>query len=230
MPRLKSPAVLTRILDATSATVLERGYHGTRMLDVAKRARVSAGTLYLYAETKAALFELTLRRSFGDPLPDPATLPVPTTSNLVEFVWARLQAAATFPVLRAAAARSHPEPADDPNAELEAVIRELWGWVAAHWEALELIERCAAEWPELHAFFYADFRERFFELATKYLNERMRGGYLRQLPDPTVAMRVISENVAFFAMHRRIRPYSRHLDEAHCRETVVQVLVRGFSR
>ena len=228
MVRTKSSAVLDRILDAASVTLLERGYRGTRMTDVAGRAEVSAGTIYLYAETKEALFELTLRRAFGDSLPEPSGLPFSGSgAELVEFVWQRLKAASPFPVLRAAAARATPE--GDGVRELEAVLREVWAWQSGHWEAIELIEKCARDWPELHALFYADFRQGLLELGTGLLERRMSDGHLRRLPDAAVALRVIAESIAFFAMHRHIRPYSAGLDEETCRETVIAVLTAGFA-
>ena len=229
MVRTKSGVVLERILDATSATVLDRGYRGTRMADVAGRAGVSAGTLYLYAETKEALFELTLRRAFGDPMPKPTELPFSGSAGeeLVEFVWQRLRAASPFPLLKEAAARE--APAGDGVQELDSILREVWEWQSRHWEAIELIERCARDWPELHALFYADFRQGLLVLGTQLLERRMRDGHLRRLPDPGVALRVIVENIAFFAMHRHIRPYTDGLEEDVCRETVIAILTAGFA-
>ena len=43
-------------------TFLERGFSATRMIDVAQRAGVAKGTLYLYFTDKEALFEGVLDR------------------------------------------------------------------------------------------------------------------------------------------------------------------------
>lgn len=45
------------IVDAAIAIFLERGFSDTRMIDVANRAGVAKGTLYLYFTDKVALFE-----------------------------------------------------------------------------------------------------------------------------------------------------------------------------
>jgi AcrR family transcriptional regulator len=51
------------ILDAALAVFTEAGYAGARMQDVAVRAGVAKGTLYLYFEDKAALFEGLVREA-----------------------------------------------------------------------------------------------------------------------------------------------------------------------
>ncbi len=51
------------ILSAALDTFVENGYAATRLDDVAKRARISKGTLYLYFESKEALFQAVVRES-----------------------------------------------------------------------------------------------------------------------------------------------------------------------
>ena len=227
MVRTRSLTRLHAILDAALSAFLEDGYRRTRLDEVARRADVSVGTLYLYAEGKDALFELVLRRALGDELPDPATLPFPASVGpvLVDWVWARWQAIADFPELEAVADAPAPP---DPLTEFERVVRGIWDWQASHWQAIELIERCARDWPELHMLYYKQFRRGAFALATRYLARRMEEGALRRYPDAATAMRVIVENIAFFAMHRHIRPDSHTLDEDLSRETVVALLRAGF--
>ncbi len=50
------------ILEAALAEFAHHGFSGARMEDVARRARVSKGTVYLYYPTKQALFEALVRR------------------------------------------------------------------------------------------------------------------------------------------------------------------------
>ncbi|GJD52925.1 hypothetical protein OPKNFCMD_5693 [Methylobacterium crusticola] len=70
-PRGPSPAKTagTRgaILAAGLATFLERGFAGTRMIDVAQRAGLAKGTLYLHFADKEALFEGVLGAVIGGP-------------------------------------------------------------------------------------------------------------------------------------------------------------------
>jgi AcrR family transcriptional regulator len=51
------------LLDAALDLFVERGYAATRLEDVAKRAGVSKGTLYLYYENKEELFKAVVRTS-----------------------------------------------------------------------------------------------------------------------------------------------------------------------
>lgn len=53
------------ILDAALSEFSEHGFEGARMEDVARRARVSKGTVYLYYPTKQALFEALVRRDIA---------------------------------------------------------------------------------------------------------------------------------------------------------------------
>jgi len=53
------------ILDAALSEFAEHGFEGARMEDVARLARVSKGTVYLYYPTKQALFEALVRRDIA---------------------------------------------------------------------------------------------------------------------------------------------------------------------
>ncbi len=56
------------IMKAALSIFLERGYSDTRVMDVAERAGLAKGTLYLYYTDKEALFEGVLRGSLGEPM------------------------------------------------------------------------------------------------------------------------------------------------------------------
>ncbi len=53
------------ILDAALEEFSRHGFAGARMEDVARKARVSKGTVYLYYPTKQALFEALVRRDIA---------------------------------------------------------------------------------------------------------------------------------------------------------------------
>jgi AcrR family transcriptional regulator len=228
MVRTKSSARLERILDAAALTFLELGYRRTKLTTVARRAGVSSGSLYLYTRGKQALFELVLRRAFGETMPHAADLPFEGSAgnDLVSWLWLRFNQIAQFPLLTAAAAAPAP---DAPGREMEAVLREIWAWQSRYWQALELVERCARDWPELAMLFYTQFRRGVFGVATTLIQRRMEEGAFRRYPDAATVVRVIAENVAFFAMHRHLRPDSANLDEETCRETVIAILLAGLS-
>lgn len=53
----------SEILEAALATFVERGYAATRIDEIARRAGVSKGTMYLYFRNKEALFRAVVERS-----------------------------------------------------------------------------------------------------------------------------------------------------------------------
>lgn len=96
----------------------ERGYAATRLEDVAARAGVSKGTLYLYFENKEELFKAVLREGFISPLAemrDTVERYEGPTFDLVEMVvrgwWEHIGATrlSAIPKLIVAEARNFPE-------------------------------------------------------------------------------------------------------------------------
>ena len=61
-------AKLQAILDAALDVFAEKGYADTRLEDVAARAGVAKGTIYLYVASKEALFEALVRSGIGAPI------------------------------------------------------------------------------------------------------------------------------------------------------------------
>jgi AcrR family transcriptional regulator len=53
------------ILDAALSVFAEKGYAGARMEDIAQRAGVTKGTIYLYFDSKEAVFKALARDSIG---------------------------------------------------------------------------------------------------------------------------------------------------------------------
>ena len=71
------------ITEAAMATFSEKGYAATRVEDVARRAGVSKGLLYLYFKTKEELFKAVIR-SFVSPRLDALTGTIETTELSAE--------------------------------------------------------------------------------------------------------------------------------------------------
>src|SRR5208337_2823448 len=53
------------ILDAALACFAEKGFAATRMDDIAARAGITKGTIYLYFESKEAVFKALARQELG---------------------------------------------------------------------------------------------------------------------------------------------------------------------
>ncbi|HKB95434.1 MAG TPA: TetR/AcrR family transcriptional regulator [Rhizomicrobium sp.] len=56
------------ILDAALACFAQKGFAATRLDDIAARAGITKGTIYLYFDSKQALFEALTRQSIGQQL------------------------------------------------------------------------------------------------------------------------------------------------------------------
>src|SRR3982751_5583765 len=54
------------ILDAALACFADKGFAGTRMDDIAARAGITKGTMYLYFKSKEELFKALARQSIGE--------------------------------------------------------------------------------------------------------------------------------------------------------------------
>ncbi|HEU4326220.1 MAG TPA: helix-turn-helix domain-containing protein [Roseiflexaceae bacterium] len=88
MARTADPGKRNAILLAARTVFLERGYVQTRMSDIAERAGVATGTLYLYFDSKEALV-LALSEQFFETLAvviTPATQQQDTRAAIAESV------------------------------------------------------------------------------------------------------------------------------------------------
>ena len=63
--RRRKDARPAEILDAALAVFAEKGYAATRMVDIAQRAGVTKGTIYLYFESKDLVFRSLVQESIG---------------------------------------------------------------------------------------------------------------------------------------------------------------------
>ena len=63
--RRRKQARPQELLDAALACFAERGFAASRMDDIAERAGVTKGTIYLYFENKDAVFKALVRESIG---------------------------------------------------------------------------------------------------------------------------------------------------------------------
>lgn len=221
---------LSAILDAAARVFVAKSYRRTQMADVARELGVAPGTLYLYVESKEALFHLLIERGFGRddaaPLPEgPVRTPPPGAT--LELLRRRLDDDMQLPLLDAAVAKA---PRGDARAELERVVCELYDLVARHRLGITLIERSAHDWPELAALFYVGIRRSLLVRLERFLAPRIARGGLVTVPDVRTAARFINESVAWFAMHRHGDVDSRDLDDGDVRATVVQLIVRAFAK
>lgn len=228
MTRLRNPNRLQDLVEAASKVFLAKGYRQTQVADVARAMGVAPGTIYLYVESKEALFDLVIRWAVDFTLAARDwEFPVrrPDESVTLEFFRTTLAREMCFPALAAAVKT---ESCDSPSQELESIVQELFRKTSEHWLALKLLERCAADWPELAQLWFGQHRPRVFALVVQYLRSRMAAGLLRPAPDAPTAARLIIEMVAAFAMHCRADAHAPPMDQTLAEAVVVDAIVNAY--
>jgi AcrR family transcriptional regulator len=223
MSRTRAPHRLDTIIEAATQVFILQGYRLASMDEIAERAGVSPATLYLYAGNKAALFELVVRRAFGDPAALDVPLPYQghAETGPVEAIWTHLVTVARFEELEHAARRKR---AADPRTEVRLVAGELYLGAWRCRRGIKLIEKCARDWPELHALFYRQFRERVIGNLTRFIAHRVAAGQFRPVPDAAVAARAVLELVAWFAFHRYTAADESTIPDDLAEATVLQFI------
>ena len=112
--------------------------------------------------------------------------------------------------------------------QLGAIVNALYGFVERNRRAIQLIEQCAADLPELAQWFFVGQRRALLDRLTDYLRGRIAAGKLRPVPDAPAAARFINETIAWFAMHRHGDADSEMLDDDACRATVRHLILAAF--
>ncbi|CAG0986344.1 hypothetical protein MYXO_02149 [Myxococcaceae bacterium] len=217
MARVAPPSRIDDLVAAALRVFARQGYERTQMADVARELGVAPGTLYRSVESKAALFHLVIDRALRRaPLPPPESLPVPTPAPgaTERRLRERLAEAMRFPRLEEALERRR---VADARAELEGIVREFYEQTAAMRLGATLVERSAAERPELAKLWFREARSGFFDRLATYVRKRVERGHFAKVPDPELAARLLVEAVTWFARHRHGDPDATFDDEAGLR-------------
>jgi AcrR family transcriptional regulator len=229
MPRTIPEARFPDLLEAATAVFLEQGYRRTQMADVAARAGVAKGTVYLYVASKEALFDAVLRHANAKDqpgLPDTLPLPTPPKGATLAMVRKRVAEEAALPTLAAALGRRR---VTDVGAEVEEIIRELYALLSRQRTSIKLLDRCAQEHPELAAVWFGTGRQGAVGLLRRYLEERIRRQRLPAVLDAAVTARLVLETVVFWAVHRHWDPSPQPMDERVAEDSVVSFIRRSLT-
>jgi AcrR family transcriptional regulator len=227
VPRSRPPDRLSSILTGATKVFAARGLKRTQMADIAAELGVSPGTLYNYVAGKEALFHWCVLTSIDGTAADDVALPLPDPEPgaTLEHVQHVLKGFRVIPPIDAAL-KGPPEA--DVGDELGTIIGVLYDGTALTRWFQQLIERSAAETPELFDAYYVGMRRKVIGKLTTYLTKRAESGHLRPTPDPPTTARLIIETVAWFANHRHGDLDSRSIDDDVARATVIDVLVHGL--
>ncbi len=230
MSRAIPPDRFQQLVDCATRVFIERGYAHTQMADVAEAMGVGKGTLYLYVESKEALFDLVVRSVDSDhSMTTPRALPLPTPRPGETLRHVRNRVAKQQP-LRALLAALGRKRVRDPRAELTEIVREIYQTLSANRCAIKLMDRSAQFHPELAAVWFSGARGAIMEALEKYLESRIRMKLLSPVPDTRVAARVLLETIVTWAVHRHWDPSPQEIDDQVAEDTVVQFLVGGLTK
>jgi hypothetical protein len=152
-------------------------------------------------------------------------LRTPPMDSIVSRLRQRVDEAFQLPALAAALKRRRPS---DPYTELEAVVQELFDRTERSRAGAAILERSAADVPELFRLFFEQVRRELFERMTRYVTMRIQDGVFHAA-DPQTAARFIIESVTFFARHRFLDPHPQTLDDRAVRQTVVDLITRSLA-
>jgi AcrR family transcriptional regulator len=228
MPRQIPEDRFDQLIDCATKVFVEQGYRRTQMSDVAEAMGVAKGTLYLYVESKEALFDLVCRQADVPPPRDvPAKLPLPTPNPkaTLEYIASRLAENGVPPTLAAALDRRKET---DARVELESILRELYDVLSRNRRGLKLLDRSAPDLPELGAVWFEGARGGLFALMAEYLDRRIRAGLLRPVPDVRAAARLVVETLVFWAVHRHWDPHGEQVSDTVAKDTAIHFIISAL--
>lgn len=220
---------LRDLLEAATRVFIAQGYRRTQMADVAAAAGLAKGTVYLAFESKQALFHAALLHADGKaPLASRVELPMRALpqDQLLTALRNQLVEEVLPPSLAAALGRAR---APDPAAELAQIVRDLYAASARHRTAIKLLERCAADHPELAKTFYAEGRFVQLDALIRYLDARIASGALPGVLDVAVAARFVIESIATWAVHIHWDPSPQPFTPEVAEDSLVQLVVRSLA-
>lgn len=230
MARRIPPDRFQQLVDCATQVFIERGYAHTQMADVAEAMGVGKGTLYLYVESKEALFDLVLRSADAEhSLTVPIELPVrtPRAGETLQHVRDRLANQSPLRALLAAVGRKR---VTDARAELTEIVGEMYHTLSTNRRAIKLMDRSAQFHPELAAVWFSGARGAIMEALATYLESRIRLKHFCPVPDVQVAARLILETIVTWAVHRHWDASPQAIDDQVAEDTVVQFIVGGLMR
>jgi AcrR family transcriptional regulator len=224
MPRHDPATRLAQLVKHATEVFIDRGYNDTQMEDIASSLGVAKGTLYVYVESKEALFDLVARCADTVPSFEPVPrlqIPTPKRGATLAYIRKRLAQDQNLPSLAMALSGTRAVPLRE---EFQEIVRELYGTVDRNRQGLKLLDRSAKDLPELAGLWFEGARGGLVTALNHYLDREIRNGTMRQVADVTVAARLIVETVVFWAVHRRWDPHPQKFDDSAARETVIVLL------
>jgi AcrR family transcriptional regulator len=230
MARKKTPFRLDDLIEAATDVFIQEGFARARMGQVARRSRSATGTLYLYVESKEALFDLALRRALEDPAALNPDLPAATPSRdqLLTNFQRCLHAACHLPQLWVAL--DHRE-STDVSGEMEAILREIWHWLARYRRAIQMVRASAPDWPGLNQRLEREFHADTLKRLADYLQAKTANGLLAPLPSPKATAGFLLTTLSASALGLGLSgEVSDRVPGALDEDAAIQALLHGLLR
>jgi AcrR family transcriptional regulator len=220
---------IRQLVDTAAEVFIEQGYRRTQMADVALALGLAKGTLYLYVESKEALFDLVVRHADDHGRVHELALPIrtPRAGVTLRYVREELARHQRLPRLTEALARRR---VTDVARELADIVRELFQALARNRRRIKLIDRSARDYPELAALWFEGARGGFLALFEHYLRDRIGRGSIRPVPDVAAAARLILETTVFWAVHRHWDAHPQKMSDEIAEANVVHFVVSALTR
>jgi len=227
MARTRTPHRLADIVSvATEVFITSGGIQRAQMRDIARTAGIAKGTLYLYVESKEALFDLAVRHADGPTITDRSDLPIPTpeAGTTLAHLRERLQTKGRLTLLDTVL-----EDAAAPSAQqLREVLEEVYGVLEDNRVAISLVNASARDAPQLAQFWFDTARKNVHERLATYIGRGIRAGVFAAQHDIDVAARMVLETSMWFAVQRHRDPRPDPQSEQAVRQTVIDNLVRAL--
>jgi AcrR family transcriptional regulator len=229
MVRVIPAARFGQLIEVATQTFIRRGYRQTQMAEIAQTLGFAKGTLYGYVESKDALFDAAIRfADRRDDVPAPNLLPVrtPKPGATVRYVRQRVSAEASDTALvrmvQGALA------IDNAAQELKVILEDLYLRLARNRYAIKLVDRCAADYPDLAAAWFGEGRWAQHQQLVYLIQKRVAAGSYRACENVDVVARTLLETITFWALHRHFDPSAQEVDDADARRVVIDLLSRGL--
>jgi AcrR family transcriptional regulator len=229
MARPIPPERFGQLIEAATKTFVTRGYRLTQMADIAEALGVAKGTLYGYVESKEALFDAAVRYADGHvPPPAPGALPLATPKHGATVAYIRERLATEASDMKLVQVCAGTLAIEGTQRELEQVLEDLYRRMARNRLAVKLVDRCAAEYPELAEVWFGQGRWAQHELLVQLIKSRAKKKHYRAIEQPEVVARAVLETLAFWAVHRHFDAAPQAIDDESAERAVIDLIAHGL--
>ncbi len=216
-------------MEAAIGVFCRQGFERSQVADVAKAMGVAIGTVYLYVESKEALFDLAVRYSSAEDRAwiDALEIPVPTPApgSTLEFLRELFGRDDQWPCLKAAL---KVERAENPREEAEGILREQYGLMKRYRYGLLLLMRSALEFPGLSDVFVRGLRDKLLQHLAKYIDLRVASGQFREPGSSLATAAVLTQSIAWANLQRPFDPGLASMTEEIVETATIDLLVHGL--